>query len=60
MERDLGYLADILKAARKIERFAAGMSFEEFCENEVVQSAVMYQFEVVGRGGAADLDRVRR
>lgn len=48
MERDLGYLADILKAARKIERFAAGMSFEQFSGDDVIQSAIMYQFEIVG------------
>ena len=52
MERDLGYLADILDAARLIGDFAEGISHEEFLHDEKTQSAVIHQFEIIGEAAS--------
>lgn len=48
MRRDSALMLDMLLAARKIQRFVAGMTVEEFLKNEVVQSAVIREFLVIG------------
>ncbi len=48
MDRDLGYLADVLKAAHQIGDFVGRMTFEEFSLNKLTQSAVLHQFAIVG------------
>ena len=42
------YLNDMLDAIGKIERFTKGMNREEFLNDELVQSAVIRQLEIVG------------
>jgi len=39
MRKDDAFLLDILIAARKIERFTEGLSYGQFCDNEMAQSA---------------------
>ena len=70
--RDELYLAHILEAIAAIERFTAG-GREEFVANDMVQSAVIRQLEIVGEavkkperradtardGGAMEADRRR-
>lgn len=48
MERDLGYLADVLKASRQIREFVGEKTFEEFSQDILTQSAVLHQFAIVG------------
>ena len=47
-QRDLSYLYDILEAARRIDRFTRDMEQQAFEEDEVVSSAVVCQFEIIG------------
>lgn len=42
------YLDDSIEAARKIERYTAGVSYEEFCDDEKTVDAVLRNFEVIG------------
>lgn len=44
----LKYLYDIQQAAAKIESFCAGCSQSGWLENELLQSAVERQFEIIG------------
>jgi uncharacterized protein with HEPN domain len=47
-KRDEAYLLDILIAARKVRRFTEGLSYQQFCTHEMVQSAVIREFQVIG------------
>ncbi|MCS6964606.1 MAG: DUF86 domain-containing protein, partial [Thermoflexus sp.] len=42
------FLKDILDAIERIERFAGEVSFEEFVQNELLNSAVVRQLEIIG------------
>ena len=42
------YLADMLKAANLIQQFAAGKTFEQMEADDLVRSAVYYQFAIIG------------
>ena len=42
------YLYDISRAAELLRRFTAGKSFADFSADELLQSAVERQFEVIG------------
>ncbi|ODA43906.1 UPF0331 protein [Thermodesulfovibrio sp. N1] len=42
------YLKDILEAIEAIERFVQDMNFEQFKDNDLVSSAVIRKFEVIG------------
>ena len=48
MRKDDALPLDMLLAARKIQRFVVGMTYQEFAGNELVQSAVMREFQVIG------------
>ncbi len=41
-------VGDIVNAIASIQQRTAGMSFEEFTENETVAKAVLYDFVVIG------------
>lgn len=41
-------VADILEAMDKIERYVAGMSFEEFVADDKTVDAVVRNFEIIG------------
>jgi uncharacterized protein with HEPN domain len=57
--RDEGlYLADIAAAADAIDRFLAGMTEDDWIEDEVRQSAVMHRLIIIGEA-AARTGRVR-
>lgn len=47
-ERDLAYLWDMREAARKIARFIAGARYHRFSRDELMQSAVERQLEIIG------------
>jgi uncharacterized protein with HEPN domain len=42
------YLTDIVEAAQSIERFLAGADFNEFEQNEMMNSAVLQKLTVIG------------
>ena len=48
MWRDDGSLLDILNAARSIQSFTKDVDEERFLRDELVQSAVIRQFEIIG------------
>lgn len=48
MWRDDAYMLDMLLAARKVEDFTIGISWEKFKANDLLQNAVMYQIQIIG------------
>lgn len=48
MRRDDALLLDILIAAHKVQTFVGSASSQQFVEDELLQSAVMRQIEVIG------------
>lgn len=46
--RDRQRLLDVLKAADLVASFTDGISFDKFKEDELVQSAVLRQIQIVG------------
>ena len=49
MSKDNAYLADILKAAKAIERFLEGVPQAAFLSNEEKYEAVNRKFEIIGK-----------
>ncbi len=47
-EADRAYLQDMVGACDKLGRFVAGKSFDAFARDEVLQSAVERQVEIIG------------
>jgi len=41
-------LLDMLAAARRIEAFTAGRTFDDYGRDEMLRSAVERQFEIIG------------
>lgn len=56
----LDYLEDLLDALQKAEQFVAGMSFEEFAEDEKTVFAVIRALEVVGEAAKKIPEGVRQ
>ena len=50
MPRDVATVLDIVLAARRIQRFAAGFSRETFLDDEKTQSAIVHQLLLIGEG----------
>ncbi len=46
--RDAGYLWDMLQAARRLQEFTAGVSYQTYLESILLQSAVERQLEILG------------
>ncbi len=42
------YMDDVLESCRKIRQFTAGVSFQEFKQDVMMQDAVMRNFEIIG------------
>lgn len=47
-ERDEAYLLDVLIGGRKVLRYLAGVSWERFQEDELLQDAVLRNLQIVG------------
>ena len=47
-ERDLAYLWDMLDAARAIQTFVTGSSFDDYCANRMMKGAVERHLEIIG------------
>jgi len=52
MRHEKLYLADIVEAAQAIERFLMGQDFDEFEQNEMLNSAVLQKMTVIGEAAA--------
>lgn len=48
MWRDNAYMLDMLLAARKVENFTRGVSWEKFSADDLLQNAVMHQIQIIG------------
>ena len=46
------YLTDIVEAAEAIERFIEGVEYDEFEQNEMMNSAVLQKLTVIGEAAA--------
>ena len=46
------YLTDIVEAAQSIARFVMGQGFEEFEQNEMMNSAVLQKLTVIGEAAS--------
>ncbi|MCX6666236.1 MAG: DUF86 domain-containing protein [Euryarchaeota archaeon] len=42
------FLKDILQAIERIEEYAGDFSFEDFCDNHLVQDGVVRNLEIIG------------
>jgi uncharacterized protein with HEPN domain len=50
-QRLAGYLAHMLEAIERIERYTEDMDEAAFLENQIVQDAVIRNFEIIGEAG---------
>ena len=48
MWRDDAYLLNMLLAARKVMKYAQGVDFERFDQDEVLQDAIMRRIQIIG------------
>lgn len=53
------YLKDILEAMETIEKFVEGKEFEDFIENDMLSSAVVRKFEIIGEASKRVPDAIR-
>ena len=56
----LDYVDDICEAVEKIERYTAGMDYEEFVDDERTVDAVLRNFEVIGEAAKNVPEEIRR
>lgn len=59
MRDDQVYLAHIMDALQQIATYTAGMDYEAFLENRLVQDGVIRQFEVIGEATKNLSERLR-
>jgi uncharacterized protein with HEPN domain len=52
MRHEKLYLADIVEAAQAIERFLMGQDFNEFEQNEMLNSAILQKMTIIGEAAA--------
>ena len=52
MRHEKLYLTDIVDAARAIEKFIVGEDFNEFEQNEMMNSAVLQKLTVIGEAAS--------
>ena len=45
---DIAYIEHILLCIRKIRKYTKGITKEEFSKNELIQDAVIRNFEIIG------------
>jgi len=58
-QRDEAYLLDILISARKAIQFIEDLTFEEFYQSEIHQSAVIRPLEVIGEAARMISDETK-
>ena len=60
MPKDDGFLLDMLLAARLLRKFAEGTTWEIFQKDEMIQSAIRYQGQVLGEAANQVSSEFRR
>lgn len=55
-EQSLKHFFDALASARAIRKFSQGKSFEEYCSDDMLASAIERKFEVIGEA----LNRIKK
>ena len=53
------YLKDIIEAMEAIEKFVEGLDIDEFQKNDMISSAVIRKFEIIGEAAKNIPDTVR-
>ncbi len=53
------YLKDMLEAMEAIEKFVEGVDFDNFQKNDMVSSAVIRKFEIIGEAAKKVPDTIR-
>lgn len=48
MKDDLAYIEHILEAIARIKKYTEGISFQDFEHNNMIQDAVIRNFEIIG------------
>jgi len=56
---DTPYLKHILDAIARIEEYTAGIEYEDFMENHLVQDGVIRQIEIIGEAAKRVSDEIR-
>lgn len=59
MWRDDACLLDILIAARKVQKFTEGVTWDNFRESDLLQNAVMRSLEVIGEAARCVSDETK-
>ncbi|HYN19632.1 MAG TPA: HepT-like ribonuclease domain-containing protein [Thermoanaerobaculia bacterium] len=59
MDRDLGFLVDILIAARDLVEFKQGKTKEEFLGSKLLRSAILHQLVLIGEASRRLSDEFR-
>lgn len=59
MRSDETLLLDMLGVAQKIQRFTDGKAHEDFDENTMAQSAVVREFQVIGKAARMVSDEAK-
>jgi uncharacterized protein with HEPN domain len=59
MSHDYAYLADILIAARDIRTFTAGVSWQGFSSDRLLQAAVQHWIQTIGEAASNVSDTIR-
>jgi uncharacterized protein with HEPN domain len=60
MQRDLGYVADIVEAGRLIASFTSGMTWATFSGDVKTQDAVIRRLEIIGEASRRISDVFKR
>jgi len=60
MRRDDAYLLDIILAARRARAFVQGLTWEEFAQSDLVQSAVLVPLEIIGEAARRVSEETQR
>ena len=55
-DKCLKHFYDALAAARAIQKFSEGKSFEDYCSDEMLASAIERKFEIIGEA----VNRIKR
>ncbi|WP_228060619.1 MULTISPECIES: DUF86 domain-containing protein [unclassified Coleofasciculus] len=58
--REAGYLWDMLQAARRLQEFTTGLSYEDYLNSILLQSAVERQLEILGEAARRMSDAFRQ
>jgi len=59
MEKDEGWLLDIIRAARKVQEYADGIDRQAFHEDEMRRDAIIRQITIIGEAASQVTDETR-